>query len=237
MKNILIILTIFLLVGCTNKYVVTFNEDKTVTEYIEFTEDIAYYAEHDPGFGHMEEKPSDYAYLKKQYPNHKIKQIDNDEKYGYTLKHPYESITDYIKNNVIGPKEAFYKYKVFEKKGVFTITSSYFQQYDTLTMNNIGNNKFEYILSAPFKLIDSNADIIDFDKNVHTWIMTPTNPERNIKFSIDTNSKYSKFNLVYFRYLLSTWWFWLILVLCIILIVGICLVIYLVSKNKRNNIL
>lgn len=233
MKKFLILLIPFLITGCTMNYELEIKEDLSVEEnatilnvetYYDIIGDIDFSYKHTVDMGMKSSGYTDYQYLKK------------DNLYGTTVTRKYNSL-DSFKNIATSYKELYDDIDILKDGNLVVINSVGDLKIEKLVgisdneaIEKIIPQSIYFSIKLPFKVVDSNADRIDYDHNIYYWdITTSTNKDKNLYISFDINKKHMsvKKTIENFDYT--------ILIFAVIIIVGIIVMNNIINKNKKNN--
>ena len=196
-KYLIIGLIVLLSSGCTIDYNIEFKSDHTLDENIIITEDTSKLEETEYSVSDIvDSKISSYndEITKNSF---KVTSVIKEDNVSVTLNSKNKDVSRFI--NLVYFRKMFVGANVDETKEVykFKTNGDYNQSgvfYDTMGISDEGfvdqiniNIKFED------KVISSNADKVDEEKNIYTWVLNKDTKEKSIEFElVNTNHKTEK---------------------------------------------
>lgn len=204
MKKKYILLSIFVLLllsGCKGNYNIEIKNDLSVSETFTINGDERFsLVGYTPSsmFNTLTNTYSDY-YNSSDFNLYELTSDNNKLKINF--KKDYSSLGDY--------KNSFYITKLYSggleitsKDGITTLKSNgNMDNFWVLLPGDYEDSLFEEVkisIKLPFKVESSNADVIDKDKNIYTWIYDYQESDKtiNIAFSPDKKFVSSKFVII-----------------------------------------
>lgn len=231
-KTITLILSLFLLTGCTINYDVTINKDLTVVENMEILGDDRF------KIGSEYTVDTMYETLKETYSElHQDEDLDNIKKYSssgnmaISSNKTYKNLEDFAQSKYI--KKIYVDgLKIAKEKNLITISSD----------NNLDNfwlfvdgmeeepivTKLEVKIKVPYVVTKNNADQVDNKTNTYTWTYDFRDYSKRINLEFDKNRIF-KTGIDYLK-----------IIKYILYIIGLSLLGYIIYrviklKNKKNN--
>lgn len=226
MKKILILFMILLLSGCSINYKLKINEDLSLEENINITNNASYFE----SLGPVESVYKNTVDLGMKDKEYRYTYINEKNSYGVNATRKYSSLEDF-KEKATSYKELYDDFEI-TKDGAKVI------------INSIGNLKTEKFVSSsedsasdnfefsnsyisievPFKVTYNNADRVAEQDNIYYWnIDNNITKDKNIKISFDTSKKF-----ISIKKFLNNIGYTFLLIIAIILIV-------IISYNKMKN--
>lgn len=182
-KIVLILISIFLLSGCTVFYEIKIDEGLTITEDISFKEDNVMFDEYSP-------------LTKREYMSllEQIKKSANENNYIFTDKSNGSNI-DLNLNRKVLFKE--FKDPILLKgkyKNLRTTCNEKFCSLSASVVENtiLGDGNFLYYniaISLPFEVIKNNAQYVDENTNTYHWYYSPLDEQKNIEIVFKNGGK------------------------------------------------
>lgn len=231
MKNIkilILILVIALTSGCSVEYNLNINEDLSINEVVEASENTEVMQSKTGLIG-----DNAVNYLYDTFSNNSDADFTNIEENGVTIgtsNASYNSLEQYTKN--------FYS-NLFEIKeieiddDVYTITINQIQKLSSTGSSTLLYDDVKVNIKIPFKVIDQNAD--EVSGNIYTWNIHKDADLKTIKFSFNKVQQKNAINLKVNNKNVNVKYSYIVIV-SLVIVVGI-VVIYLIIKNKKNNII
>ena len=226
-RNIIVILTLFLLSGCSIEYNLTINSDFSVNEKVVAKENTNRMKNNT---GLKEENAVTYLYdiYKRDGYKTSISTISSEGNTISTVMGSYKTLDDYVDNfstDIVNEANLTKKGNIvtltFEQDDVLSSSDSRGLIYDEITVN----------IKLPFKVISNNAD--SHKKDVYTWNIKKDEKPKKIIISYDETINKTKktFNIGAFKFSVRTE---IIAITTLFLIAGfIAIVVY--RNNKKNN--
>lgn len=216
LKIMLIIISTLLITGCSANYTLTIDENLKFTEEVTIKEGNTFF--------------SYYNQTTDQYINDHKETYENDEIY---KKFKYKTKTN-ANGVTINARRKNMNLETFNNESVIyeTLFSSIqaIKEENRLTIKTTDYNitffeepylEFEptydsasFTIKTPFKVIQSNADIVDAESGIYTWKFDKNSTAKNIEIVLDTQLSLSN------RLLIMVKRFWYIPCVLVLLIIG-----------------
>lgn len=218
-KLILLLITAFILTGCEAHYNLTITETG-MTESVDFITDNT-----------PENKSLLQNYLKSNYMafynmnnrqsnQYDKEEINKDDSIGMRLSYTY--LGDDLKKSSLLDR-CYYKKSVIRTENEIVLSTDgkamcFYKDENKLLDKLVVN------ITTDLKVTYNNADKVDGNK--YTWIIDDTNfQNKPINMKIDLKETEEK----------SFMWKFILIIIGVIIIIGISFLIFMYSKNKRNN--
>ena len=231
-KTIILILSLFLLTGCTINYDVTINKDLTVVENMEILGDDRF------KIGNEYTVDTMYETLKETYSElHQDEDLDNIKKYSssgnmaISSNKTYKNLEDFAQSKYI-KKIYFDGLKIAIKKNLITILCYNILVIFWLFVDGMEEEpivtKLEVKIKVPYVVTKNNADQVDNKTNTYTWTYDFHDYSKRINLEFDKNRIF-KTGIDYLK-----------IIKYILYIIGLSLLGYIIYrviklKNKKNN--
>lgn len=222
-KIILILMSIFLLSGCTVFYEINIDEGLNITENIFFKEDNVIFDEYSPL------TKNEYFSLLEQ-----IKESANDNNYVFTDRSIGNNIDLSLKKRILFKE---FKDPILLNGKYKNLKTTCNEKFCSLTASVIkntilGDGNFLYYniaISLPFEVIKNNAEYVDEKTNTYHWYYSPVDEQKNIEIVfknggenvIELKAKKEKTKLV----------FWVII--SVIVMTGIGTICYKIYRSNK----
>lgn len=232
-KKLLLILTIFLITGCTGKYDLTITDEEKVNEKIIISvlnDDIINlnYT--------IDEYLDNNSYVYKNnpiYSEYEIKTKKSNPNSHFIATRTYKNLDEYIKSNSFKSMFNTANIERTDKYITFTTTKNAYLQNiknDQIVSNEYKYDSFEINIKFYNEVVDNNADKVDKSNNIYTWYVSEDSQKDIIYFKIGPKVKYFvKIKDIIVSNIAS-----IIAVSLIFIIIGLS-VLYVIIKSKKNN--
>lgn len=233
MKKILIFVLLLLLTGCDVKY------DLTITNKEKVIEEFKVYIDNEQ----IKEENSDikdylnyYANLYKSnqgYERFKISTKKSNPQSYFKISNSYSSLDSYISS--LSYKSMFNSATIERVGDYITFTSSanaYLQNIknDEIISEDSKYDSFKISIKFYNEVTSSNAEEVDKNNNIYTWIVSEDSATDYIYFRIGPKVKY---NVIIKDYIKNNLAGIVVITSTIVLLSGI--ILYIVIKSKKNN--
>lgn len=186
-KYFILFLLLFL-TGCSYKYDLKIDKNGKVSESVDVFESNSLFANEGTSSSQyikmlLDIYKNDYNYSDYEFNDYYKKDVS-----GVLVSNNYDDFSSYMKTNKV-KKTLFGQIELFEKNN-----HGFFKAYDyrgelffTSEESDFKNNSVEFNLTIPFEVIRSNADKVDVENGVYTWIFDDEtiDKEVNIEFNLD----------------------------------------------------
>ena len=226
-KYLFLLLLVVLFTGCTVKYDLNIDEDLSITEKVEATEN-----EYDlkTNTGMNSDKAVDYLYniFKRDGIQPSISSKLEGDNLIAVASVSHKSINDYVDNF---SSDIFKKAKLSKSGNIYSLSFNQTEKLSKLDSSSLIYDNISVNITIPFKVISSNADNVY--KNTYTWNLKKGEELRKIKIKFDTseknNSKIFDFGLFKINIKYSV-----LIYLCFILLIATTIIVVYLN-NKKNN--
>ena len=226
-KNILLLLIIFVLSGCSVKYTVSINNDLSVNEKVEATE----YTNRMMALTGFDESQSVY-YLYDMFnrggekSNLSTKNDGNEKIATVTLNH--DSLEDFKDSFSSDITEGI---SIEEEDDLVTIMITQDTKLTDYGDNTPLYDNIEVVFDVPFDVKDHNADEVNFNK--YKWIIEKEDTPRTIRITFDKKNyrDQQKISIGNISFNLS----YQVIAIGVIGLVILVIAIVVFIKNKKNN--
>lgn len=226
-KNVLILLIIFILTGCSVKYTLTINKDLSVNEKVEATE----YTNRMLAITGQDEKQS-INYLKDMFgrddTNINVSSRKEESETIATVTLSHDSLEDFVENfsSDIAPEAT-----IEEDGDTVTLTIE-----QTKILTDYGSNSplydtVEVVIDVPFEVKYHNADSVQFHK--YKWILEKEKANKSIIISFDKENVRDEQKISIGNITFSVKYQVIAIVIIGLVILTIVAIVYF--KNKKNN--
>lgn len=195
MKKIkyLLLISIIFLTGCTCEYNITINNDLSVSEEVNASETIEYFANEYKHYNRSEALDNLWEYMSNGFDYaSKYKYNKNDNNTGIILTNNYDSFIEY-KNETSIYNQYFDELDYEENDDIITIEAYGFNPYVEQDPTKFAIDNFKLNITLPFKVLNSNADSIN--DNTYTWIIDKNTDSKRIYLQFDKSSNNSNLTL------------------------------------------
>lgn len=226
-KNVLILLIIFILTGCSVKYTITINKDMSVNEKVEATE----YTNRMLAITGKDEKQS-INYLEDMFRrddsriNVSSRKEESETIATVTLSH--DSLEDFVENfsSDIAPEAT-----IEEDGDTVTLTIEQTKMLTDYGSNSPLYDTVEVVIDVPFDVKYHNADSVQFNK--YKWILEKEKANKSIIISFDKENVRDEQKISIGNITFSVKYQVIAIVIIGLVILTIVAIVYF--KNKKNN--
>ena len=210
-RIVILLLTVFILTGCSGTYTLNINEDLSIKEELDVKIKNKTFEESEKIFTENDIDKDKY----------KIVSVDDGVKIQYN--ETYESIEDYILNSKL--YRLLFNDIQYNKdgknlevttNGVFDLSNNN----STFVVNNYDISLLQINLNTPYKVTKNNADT--FDKELIAWTLDSSTKSKNISFVLDYNRKDNSYSQI------------IVLVIISLIIIGSLIYVFYEYINKRK---
>ena len=196
MKKFYFLLLLLLVTGCSYKYNVEIDNKKNVSErlYVNELNSVFESKGTDP-VAFVSTNLSIYV-SDPEFSKYQILEDNNSSYSGATAFARYENFKDYSKNTKV-KKSLFGKVELYEEGNY-----GFFKAYDyrgdiffTDEESDFLNEKVEFNLTLPFEVIENNADRVNAEKGIYTWIINKDSKMDEITLKFDLKKIHVKKNI------------------------------------------
>jgi len=241
--KLIIILLCLLLSGCKIEYKLEIENDNSYTENIDM---LKYFK--DNNYKEVDElglvtydlakmlRNDAYAYLGRLgFTDYSIKDISANNYEGVRVNRSYDSHISFGYNLAI--KQVYSDFSVTDDNGIITLEAKGYNPSEIESkyeMVGMDVHDTVFVVELPFKVIETNADVIDEDNNIYRWYIDKETTTKDLLLKYDVNDIY-ELNIKTIGTKINMTFVYIVLGILVLLFIGGCFYLYFKRLYENRN--